>query len=288
MSEYNPIDNDSENDSYIIRHQFTNENNDFYVEGIAPSQMNNNSSSLKDTNDQITIISQNIIGKKRHNPDNTEVINVQEIEEIDSFNNEEQSNEKNNDEDVKGQKTKKNSKKRRKYQKDLISMKIQCHYMTFMIKLINEILENLKYDKKDRFKDIQHSIKIDVKKDHFNQLKGKKLYEIITKKVSEKNIKNNYDEFFNLNLYKKLEKDELIKNILNENYLNLFRKIYYKSERNLNLKEYGKDVDISLSEEIKMYKDIKVTDKEYINSLDKYVNKMYFSKNKFKIEKNDK
>ena len=37
-----------------------------------------------------------------------------------------------------------------------------------------------------------------------------------------------------------------------------------------------------------MYKDIKVTDKEYINSLDKYVNKMYFSKNKFKIEKNDK
>ena len=64
MSEYNPIDNDSENDSYIIRHQFTNENNDFYVECIAPSQMNNNSSSLKDTNDQITIISQNIIGKK--------------------------------------------------------------------------------------------------------------------------------------------------------------------------------------------------------------------------------
>jgi hypothetical protein len=160
--------------------------------------------------------------------------------------------------------------------------------MTFMIKLINEILDFLKYDKRDRFRDIQHSIKKDIKKEHFNQLKGQKLYEVITKKVSVKNRKNNYDEFFNLNLYKKLENDELIKNILNENYLNLFRKIYYKSERNLNLKEYGKDVDISLSEEIKMYKDIKVTDKEYINSLDKYVNKMYFSKNKFKIEKNDK
>ena len=34
---------------------------------------------------EIKIISQNIIGKKRHNPDNTEVINVQEIEEIESF-----------------------------------------------------------------------------------------------------------------------------------------------------------------------------------------------------------
>ena len=288
MSEYNPIDNLSENDSYIIRHQFTNENNGFYTEDIIPNEMNNYSSSLKETKDQITLIDQNLIGNKRQTSDNIELINENRIEEIESDNNKERSDEKDSDNDACEQKTKKNRKKRRKFEKDLISMKIQCHYMTFMIKLINEILENLKYDKKDRFKDIQHSIKIDVKKDHFNQLKGKKLYEIITKKVSEKNIKNNYDEFFNLNLYKKLEKDELIKNILNENYLNLFRKIYYKSERNLNLKEYGKDVDISLSEEIKMYKDIKVTDKEYINSLDKYVNKMYFSKNKFKIEKNDK
>ena len=89
-------------------------------------------------------------------------------------------------------------------------------------------------------------------------------------------------------MYKKLEKDEIIKNILNENYLTLFRKIYYKSERNLNLKEYGKDVVISLSEKVEMYKDIKKPDEEYINSLNKYVKKMYFSTNKFIIEKNDK
>ena len=288
MSEFNPIDSGSENDSYIIRHQFTNENNDLYEEDIIPNQINNNSSSLKETNDQITIIKQNLIGNKRQNTDNIELINEKEIEEIDSYNNMEQNNEKNNDNDIKEPKKKKNKKKRRKYEKDLISMKIQCHYMTFMIKLINEILDSLKYDKRDRFKDIEHSIKKDVKKEHFNQLKGKKLYEIITEKVSIKNRKNNYDEFFNLNLYKKLEKDELIKNILNENYLNLFRKIYYKSERNLNLKEYGKDVDISLSEKIEMYKDIEETDKEYINSLDKYVKKIYFSKDKFIIEKNSK
>jgi hypothetical protein len=288
MSEYNPIDNLSENDSYIIRHQFTNENNGFYAEDIIPNEINNYSSSLKETKDQITLIDQNLIGNKRQTTDNIELINENGIEEIESDNNKERSDEKDSDNDACEQKTKKNRKKRRKFEKDLISMKIQCHYMTFMIKLINEILDFLKYDKRDRFRDIQHSIKKDIKKEHFNQLKGQKLYEVITKKVSVKNRKNNYDEFFNLNLYKKLENDELIKNILNENYLNLFRKIYYKSERNLNLKEYGKDVDISLSEEIKMYKDIKVTDKEYINSLDKYVNKMYFSKNKFKIEKNDK
>lgn len=288
MSEYNPIDNLSENDSYIIRHQFTNENNGFYTEDIIPNEMNNYSSSLKETKDQITLIDQNLIGNKRQTSDNIELINENGIEEIESDNNKERSDEKDSDNDACEQKTKKNRKKRRKFEKDLISMKIQCHYMTFMIKLINEILDFLKYDKRDRFRDIQHSIKKDIKKEHFNQLKGQKLYEVITKKVSVKNRKNNYDEFFNLNLYKKLENDELIKNILNENYLNLFRKIYYKSERNLNLKEYGKDVDISLSEKIEMYRDIKESDEEYINSLDKYVNKMYFSKNKFKIEKNDK
>ena len=288
MSEYNPIDNLSENDSYIIRHQFTNENNGFYAEDIIPNEMNNYSSSLKETKDQITLIDQNLIGNKRQTSDNIELINENGIEEIESDNNKERSDEKDSDNDACEQKTKKNRKKRRKFEKDLISMKIQCHYMTFMIKLINEILDFLKYDKRDRFRDIQHSIKKDIKKEHFNQLKGQKLYEVITKKVSVKNRKNNYDEFFNLNLYKKLENDELIKNILNENYLNLFRKIYYKSERNLNLKEYGKDVDISLSEKIEMYRDIKESDEEYINSLDKYVNKMYFSKNKFKIEKNDK
>ena len=288
MSEYNPIDNLSENDSYIIRHQFTNENNGFYAEDIIPNEMNNYSSSLKETKDQITLIDQNLIGNKRQTSDNIELINENGIEEIESDNNKERSDEKDSDNDACEQKTKKNRKKRRKFEKDLISMKIQCHYMTFMIKLINEILDFLKYDKRDRFRDIQHSIKKDIKKEHFNQLKGQKLYEVITKKVSVKNRKNNYDEFFNLNLYKKLENDELIKNILNENYLNLFRKIYYKSERNLNLKEYGKDIDISLSEKIEMYRDIKESDEEYINSLDKYVNKMYFSKNKFKIEKNDK
>ena len=288
MSEYNPIDNLSENDSYIIRHQFTNENNGFYTEDIIPNEMNNYSSSLKETKDQITLIDQNLIGNKRQTSDNIELINENGIEEIESDNNKERSNEKDSDNDAGEQKTKKNRKKRRKFEKDLISMKIQCHYMTFMIKLINEILDFLKYDKRDRFRDIQHSIKKDIKKEHFNQLKGQKLYEVITKKVSVKNRKNNYDEFFNLNLYKKLENDELIKNILNENYLNLFRKIYYKSERNLNLKEYGKDIDISLSEKIEMYRDIKESDEEYINSLDKYVNKMYFSKNKFKIEKDDK
>ena len=286
MCEFNPLDSGSESGSVIIMHQLLEENN-FIPEEINPNQYQVISSSGKETNDQISITPQKMVGNKRQTSDNSEQIKEDGEKEIKQFLYEEE-NKENDDNNNKTKKKKKKEKKSRKYEKDLILMKIQCHYISFIIKFINEILSFFNYDKKDRFKDIEHSIKIDVKRENFNQLKSKKLYQIITEKVSIKNRKNNYDEYFNLNLYKKLQKDEIIKNILNENYLNLFRKIYYKGERNLNLKEYGKNIIISLSDNIEMYKDIKKPDEEYINSLNKYVKKMYFSTNKFVIEKKDK
>ena len=110
MSELYPIDNLSENDSYIIRNQFTNENNGFYAENIIPNQLNNYSSSLKETKDQITLIDQNLIGNKRQTTDNIELINVNGIKEIESDNNKVRSNEKDSDNDACEQKTKKNRK----------------------------------------------------------------------------------------------------------------------------------------------------------------------------------
>ena len=283
MSEYDPIDNGSESE-FIIRNQFPENDNIFTGENNS-KQINPNNSSLKETNDQISLINPESLGKKRIILDNFEQNFVLEEGEVQQDSLNELNEEKNLiNTKINEQKSKKKNASR-KYEKDLISMKIQCHYITFMIKLINEILDFLKFDKKDRFKDIKYSIKKDVKKENFDKLKGQKLYEIITNKVSSKNSKVSFDESFNLNLYKKLEKNEIIKNFLNENYLKLFRNIYYKNERNLNLKEYGKDVVITLSNEIKMYHDIEINDKDYINSLNKYVKKMYFSPNKFKIEK---
>ena len=286
MSEYDPLDIGSESE-FILRNQLS-DNYFIFNEEYSPSQINNNCSSLKETNDQISIISPELLNKKRINPDNFEQEFLNEEGDVhqyiyNEFNKEENFKVNNN-------KRKKGEKKniKRKYEKDLISMKIQCHYITFVIKLINKVLDSLNFDKKDRFKDIQYSIKKDVKKETFDKLKGQKLYEIITNKVSSKNFRDIYDESFNLNLYKKLEKNEIIKNFLNENYLNLFRNIYYKNEKKLNLKVYGKDVVIYLSDDIEMYKDIEIKDKEYINTLNKYVKKLYFSPNKFKIEKNNK
>ena len=286
MSEYDPLDIGSESE-FILRNQLS-DNNIIFNEEYSPSQINNNCSSLKETNDQISIISPELLNKKRINPDNFEQEFLNEEGDVHQYIYNEFSKEENFK--VNNNKRKKGEKKniKRKYEKDLISMKIQCHYITFVIKLINKVLDSLNFDKKDRFKDIKYSIKKDVKKETFDKLKGQKLYEIITNKVSSKNFRDIYDESFNLNLYKKLEKNEIIKNFLNENYLNLFRNIYYKNEKKLNLKVYGKDVVIYLSDDIEMYKDIEIKDKEYINTLNKYVKKLYFSPNKFKIEKNNK
>ena len=180
MSEYDPLDIGSE--SYFILRNQLSDNNIIFNEEYSPSQINNNCSSLKETNDQISIISPELLNKKRINPDNFEQEFLNEEGDVHQYIYYEFSKEENFK--VNNNKRKKGEKKniKRKYEKDLISMKIQCHYITFVIKLINEILDFLKFDKKDRFKDIKYSIKKDVKKENFDKLKGQKLYEIITNK----------------------------------------------------------------------------------------------------------
>ena len=259
MTELNSLVDGSENLNHLNHPYFLsdiisideNDKND-YIPYASFNYMNPN---FNDTKEQSLINQSNIIGKKRQkqrpNPNNPEKDNNENCE------------------------TKK--KKRRKFEKDNVLMKIQCHYMTFIIKFINNILEYFNYDPKERFKDIKYSYKKNIQKSNFISLKGKKLYEIITNEVSKKIKEPNL--LFNLNLYEKLKSDEIIRNILNENYLNLFKNVYHKSERSVDLRPYGIDVIIPLSETIEMYNDIEKIDKDYINILNKYVNKIYFASN---------
>ena len=265
MSEYVPLDEESQS-SLIIKRQFTQEiaydnvilikanDESFYIPNIS-------STNASETKEQpLVVISnnksniQNFIGKKG---DKGELSN----------------------------KSGKSDKKKRKFEKDNVLVKIQVHYMTFIIKFINNILEELNYDKKLRFIDIDHSFKKNIHSRNFQSLKYKKLYEILINKISSKH--KTYNKDYNKILYEKIKyEDEFVNNILNENYLNFFKNIYYKSERVINLGKYGRDVIVNLSDDIKMYKDIEKTDKHYINIMDKYVNKNYFSiTNFFKIKK---
>ena len=139
---------------------------------------------------------------------------------------------------------------------DNVLRKVQVNYMTFLISFINEILKNLNYNEK--FLKLDYSIKKNINKDFFESLKTKNIEEIICSKISgkyKKEKKNNRNIFEKIKEKKNKEKKVII-NILSENYLNFFWKIYYKSCKLINLKEYGLDKEINLSDKVIMYKDL--------------------------------
>ena len=149
------------------------------------------------------------------------------------------------------------------------------------INLINGCFNDLLKQKgeRGRFKKIDASFKERVDFDYFNELNKKKLFEILILKPSRKYSKNT-NEFYNLKLYEKIKNKPIFKNISQENYLEFFRKIYYKSEKRINLKKYtddGRDEILILSDNIKTYKDKveKFTDPEKREGYEKITRKLY-------------
>ena len=168
-----------------------------------------------------------------------------------------------------------------KFDTDNILTKIQVNYITFIVLFLNCILDFFNYDKNERFKQIDYKVKQVVNQNHFNDLKSKKLHEIICMKISPKNKKIvAQDAEYNKNLYIKLQSNPIINRILNENYLYFFQNIYYKSEKIINLKHYGSETNITLSNKIVMFNDkIKsFKDKDYIAAVQKCIKDNYFEK----------
>ena len=135
---------------------------------------------------------------------------------------------------------------------DNIQRKIQVHYLSFIISFLNDILKKLKY--KQKFFKLNYEFKQNVKKEFVESLKKKTLGEIVCNKISYKYKKKN----MNLNsvVYEQMKEKNVIKNILSENYVSFFKKIYYKSNPHINLKEYGLNINIILSKKVKMYTDL--------------------------------
>ena len=152
------------------------------------------------------------------------------------------------------------------------------------INLINGCFNDLLKQKgeRGRFKKIDASFKERVDFDYFNELNKKKLFEILILKPSRKYSKNS-DEFYNLKLYEKIKNKPIFKNLLEENYLEFFRNIYYKSEKRINLKKYTddrRDEILILSDNIKTYKDKveKFTDPEKRECYENITKKLYIDK----------
>ena len=163
--------------------------------------------------------------------------------------------------------------------------KIQIHSINSIIECFNSILNYINYNNEERFLNINSSFKKKINKKEREELKKKKLCDILKLNISKKYTNHSFD--YNKNLYEKIEKmkenpiyEALIK-LSNENYLYFFQNIYYKNERNINLNKYGIDITIPLTNKVKLCEDkiksFKDKDEEYIKKYKKCINENYFN-----------
>ena len=167
-----------------------------------------------------------------------------------------------------------------KNETDNILRKIQVHYLSFIESYLNDILEKFGYE--ERFQRLDYKFKKDIKKKCVNSLKEKTIGDIISNKIS---IKYKYKkEDFNEKLCDKLKKEnKVLNNILSQNYLLPFQKVYYKNINEINLKDFGLDYDkyIFLSDKVKMYKDLLFKNKEsflYFKKINKCIKEHFYPK----------
>lgn len=159
---------------------------------------------------------------------------------------------------------------------DNMFKKVQGHYIKFIIDYINYILDILECEVhlcKINYNYITHiSPKI------FSNLKKSSIKEIINQRISPK-IKNHPTNNNGIVL-EKIKNNPIINELLSQSYIHLFKNVYYKSQRFINLNDYGLNINIILPKTVRMFKDLleKKNNKQnptYIAKLKDYVNKKF-------------
>lgn len=171
------------------------------------------------------------------------------------------------------------------FSEDNVKKKIKVHCFSCIINFINEILEFYKY--KITFFDLDNKYKNDVKKKALESLKTKKLWEIINNKISIKFKR--YDQNINSKAYDIIKNNEILKNILEEEYISFYENIYLKNLKTINLKKFGSEEEIILSQNVEMFGDLleknKKNGENYIKRLE-YVANNFFPVKKVVENKN--
>ena len=168
-----------------------------------------------------------------------------------------------------------------RYSTDNILRRIQVHYMTFIINIVNELLNYLGY--KYKFIDIDYNIKKAINKKQFYAIKKLNIAQIICQTSSPKF--KNHSKQKNNNIYEKVKGDEKVNQFLSKTFMELFKDVYLKDKRYIN--EYG--LIFPLSEKVKTYKDLfsKKKEKDEINEYKKKVDEIIqiYYLNMFKCKK---
>ena len=168
---------------------------------------------------------------------------------------------------------------------DNIFRTLVVHYMNFILDYVNEILK--KFGFRVKFYDIDYKDKSNISHKRINFLKNSNIGEILCTKISSKYrklIKSN--DKLNESIFKEVTQNNIIKNILNEEYLYLFKEVYLKNKREINLIRYGYNCSINLPEKIETFENLLhkkniglncVYEKKLRNIIAKYFNIIFFS-----------
>ena len=170
---------------------------------------------------------------------------------------------------------------------DNLLRKVQVHYLNFITTFLNNVLIALNKSKK--FQKLDYKYKRNIKKTFVNSLKIKNIGDIIGSEISDKYKK--FDKNYNKALLEEYKKDEILSELFKKQYLVLFRKIYYKNKKKINMKELGINLDqeINLSnaktfEDLLKEKDNNINDEEYKSNLKKCIIQHFFAKTHFEIK----
>lgn len=174
-----------------------------------------------------------------------------------------------------------------KYARDNIKRKIQVHYLKFLRNLINLIIYKIVDKDKNiqnyQFYPLNYKYTQNITKNSFNYLKKSKIGDIFKNNVSPKY--KNYKKL-NINVYKEVTKNPIIKNILDKKYLE-FIYLYYYCKNSLELKNYGLNVTINLPYNLGYFMDlINESDNIYIEKTKKCIENDFLPKSIFMISKN--
>jgi hypothetical protein len=139
---------------------------------------------------------------------------------------------------------------------DNLLRKIHLHFFDFIVLFMNNILQIFKF--KQEFLLLDPKYKENVNHKFVNDLKQSQIKEIIVQKIRKKYKKKPLNT--NEEIYKKIKDNEIIDKILSINILDLF-KLYYKSNKNINLEQFGINKSFTLSDKVKMFKDLLIKNK---------------------------
>lgn len=182
-----------------------------------------------------------------------------------------------------GRKNNKDKPQHTKTKNDNKMAKIQRHYFTFLIQLLNLIILKLRKDDDYLFYDIQGKYKGNITINYREELNKKTIEKILyNTPISGKRSKDRRHNKIVLNKLKE-EGQTIILNILEQKFLYFFEKVYYANLKKFDLSSFceiqsliGQNLDLEIdftkNPKVKTFNDL--LNKEKIKDLD-YENKMH-------------